>query len=39
MPKNFDLNSDLNFFGPSKGNGKSAIPNGLLCPLFPEKLG
>jgi hypothetical protein len=35
----FDLNSDLNFFGPSKDSGKSGNPNGLLYPLFPEKLG
>ena len=39
MPKNFDLNSDLNFFGLSKSRGQSAIPNGLLYPLFAEKLG
>lgn len=39
MSKKIDLNFDLNFFGLSKDSGNSGNPNGLLCTLFPEKLG
>ena len=35
----YDLNFDLNFFGPSESHGKSSVPNSSLCTLFPEKLG